>query len=681
MDADQKILDEARERYRYASDQWAPIFSAMRDDLRFSDPTELEQWPEDVKRDRLNSADGARPCLTFDQTGQFVRQVVNQARRNRPSMKFIPVDNQSDPELAEVLQGLARQTEYESRADVAYITALDHSTRGGLGFFRALTEEVKGGPVKGQLCIKIDRVVDPETVLLDPDFRKPDGSDAEYGFCVEILHRKAFEAKYPKAEVSEFDGEGWFSDEHVRIAEYFRVVESMSNVITADGRDYTEDDYWAAYQAGTVSGVAEARQETKRIVEWFKLSGREILERTTFPGEYVPIFPVLGNEQWRDGKRRLSGAIRAARDPQIAYNYERNSAIEAVAMGPKAPWLAPIEAIEGHENEWQQANRGNIAVLPYNSMNEAGEQIAPPSRIQPAGVSTGWMGLEQRSKADIQAALGQYDASVGTNPNDQSGRAVMALQDRADVGTYHYIDNLALTIGHLGRVLTQVWPVIYDQAQIVRILGDDDEPDFVRVDPSLPRGYAKGRDANGKDMVVINPSAGRYDVRVTTGPAYMTRQAEAAQEIGQLVNGNPQMMAILGDIWVKMRNIPNADKIAKRFEAMLPPQVKAAEDAEEGQAQIPPQVIQQMQQMQSEVQRLQQALQDAESGMAAKKLDAQVKMQTTQMEIESRERIAAMSNASSYDVQELKGLVDMLKTQVQPPPALAADVAGDMRGM
>jgi hypothetical protein len=678
---DDKIIAEARERYAYARDAWAPIFKQMRDDLRFSDPTDLQQWPEDVKRERMNSAGGARPCLTFDQIGQFVRQVVNQARRNRPAMKFIPVDNQSDPELAEVLQGLARQTEYESRADVAYITALDHATRGGLGYFRARTEEVKGANVKGQQCVKIDRVVDPETVLIDPDFREPDGSDAGWGFAQEVMTRKAFEKAYPKAKGSrEFDEDGWFSDKHVRIAEYYRVIEQTRNVITAGGRDYSEDEFWEAVQAGTVQPLAEAvRDEKTRVVEHFKLTGEEILERTTFPGEYVPLFPVLGNEQWEDGKRKLSGAVRAARDPQIAYNYERSSAIEAVAMGPKAPWVAPAEAIEGYEGQWANANRGNAAVLPYNSIDEAGNQITPPSRIAPAGMSPGWMGLEERSKADIQAALGQYNASVGNNPNSQSGRAVLALQDKADVGTYHYLDNLGLTISHLGRVLTQVWPVIYDQAQIVRILGEDDEADFVQIDPQAERGYTKGKDQTGREVVVINPSAGKYDVRVTTGPAYMTRQAEAAAEIGELVNGNPQMLAMLGDIWVKMRNIPNADKIARRFEAMLPPEVKAAEDAEDGQQQIPPQVMQVLQQAQQEIQQLQQALQEAQSGVAAKQMETESRERIAAADAESRERIAEHQAQNAYDVQELRGLIEMLKAQIQPPPQLAGDVSKDMR--
>jgi hypothetical protein len=678
-----KLIEEARTRYKYAVDQWAPIFKAMREDLRFSDPTDMQQWPDDVRRQR---EDAQRPCLTFDQTGQFVRQVINQARRNRPAMKFLPVDDQSDPEMAEVLQGLARQTEYESRADVAYITALDHATRGGLGWFRLITEAVKGSPVKGQLCAKIMRVTEPESVKVDPDFQEPDGSDMRWGFVEATLSKDEFARQYPKAKAVDFDSEGWFDDKHVRVVEYFRVVESKKTRISVLGQQYGEDEYWSAVQANPElrQYPVEVSEDQTRKVEWYKLSGEEVLEEkddprdNEFPSEYVPIFPVLGNEQWVDGKRMLSGAIRAARDPQIAYNYERNSGIEAVAVGPKAPWIASIEAIDGHENSWKQANSGNIAVLPYNSVDEQGNPITAPQRIAPAGMSQGWAMLDERSKADIQSALGMYNASFGNNPNSQSGRAVLALQDKADIGTYHYLDNLALSMSHCGRVLTQVWPAIYDTAQIVRILGEDDETSFVTVDPNAPAGYSKQQGQNGKEQIIINPNAGRYDVRVTTGPAYATRQAEAAAEIGEMVNGNPQMMSLLGDVWVKMRNIPNGDVIAKRFKAMLPPQVIAAEQEEDGQQPIPPEVRQVLQQAQQEIQQLQQALQEAQSGMQTAQLNAQVTLQKAQIDAESRERIAAMSAESSYDVQELKGLIEMLKAQIMPPPQLSSDVSSDM---
>lgn len=656
-----KIITEARERFEYAKEQWGEIYKSVREDLEFSDPTNPKQWPEQVVLERQNATGGPRPCYVFDQTGQFVRQVVNTARRNKPAMKFLPVDNESDPELAEVLQGLARQTEYESRADVAYIWALESATRGGLGYFRAITEPDTYSGVKDKVCVKILRVHNFEAVYPDPDFVEPDGSDMRWGFVVEDMPKATFKKKWPKAKVSDFD-EGWATEKTVRIAEYFRIVETSANVLTVNGQEMGEDEYWEASKAGTVDPAIrpEASLKKSRRVEWYKISGEEILEKTEFPGEYVPIFPVFGNESWIEDKRHLGGCVRTAKDAQIAYNYERNSEIEAVAIGPKAPWIAPVEAIEGHEAKWRMANTGNQAYLPWNSIDESGNPIQKPERVTPAGIAAGWTQLSERSKADIQAALGMYQASIGNNPNEQSGRAVLALQDKADIGTFHYVDNLALSISHLGRVLTQVWPVILDAEQIVRIIGEDDEPDFVAVDPNQPQGYAKRMTPMG-EQVVINPGAGRFDVRCVVGPAFSTRQTEAAAELSELVNGNPQMMAILGDVWVKMRNFPEADKIGKRLKALLPPQVKAMEDAEENEQQpMPPEAITALQAAAQEIQALQQQLQEAQSGLAGKQIDAQSKIEAARINAESQERIAAMQAQQRQQQAEMTAVLQAM---------------------
>lgn len=673
-----KIITEARQRFEHAKEVWSPIYDRCRDDLRFSDPTNPQQWPEATRREREQSEGGARPCLTFDQTGQYVRQVINTARRNRPAIKYIPVDDESDPELAEVLQGLARQTEYASRAEVAYITALDQATRGGIGFFRMVLEDVEDAPVQDQVCVKIARVVDFEAVLVDPDFTEPDGSDMRWGFVVESVPRERFERLYPKATQVDWDAAGWWGKDQVRICEYYRIVDGVENVITAGGQTFTEDEYWQAYQADPTLPPPQARQKKTKRVEHYKISGEEILEESSFPAKFVPIFPVIGNETWEEGKRNLGGCIRTAKDAQITYNFERNSEFEAVAVGPKAPWLAPAEAVEGYEGHWKMANRGNLAYLPYNSIDEQGNPIQKPERIAPAGIAAGWATLSERSKQDIQASLGMFNASVGDNPNNQSGRAVLALQNQADVGSFHYIDNLALSISHCGRVLTQVWPVIYDQEQVVRIMGDDDDAQFVRVAPTMQRGYAEQQAPNGEKIIYINPGVGKYDVRVTVGPAYQTRQLEAATEIGEMVNGNPQMMALLGDVWVKMRNFPESDKIAKRLRAMLPPQVQQAE-GDDDQPQLDPQRVQQaMQQAGQEIDELKQALQEAQSGIPLEQFKAQAAAQMELLKRETALMLQGQKDDSAQDREELKGMIALLLQKLQPPPQLASDVSEDI---
>ena len=66
----------------------------------------------------LRELDG-RPTLTINRLPAFIRQVVNDARQNKPGMLVHPVGDGADPATAEVLNGLIRHIEQSSDAEVA----------------------------------------------------------------------------------------------------------------------------------------------------------------------------------------------------------------------------------------------------------------------------------------------------------------------------------------------------------------------------------------------------------------------------------------------------------------------------------------------------------------------------------------------------------------------------------
>src|SRR5574343_1013891 len=78
------------------------------DDLRFyaGSPDNHFQWPADVLATRgavQGQTINARPCLTINKLPQHVHQITNDQRQNRPSGKVIPVDDEADVEIAEIL--------------------------------------------------------------------------------------------------------------------------------------------------------------------------------------------------------------------------------------------------------------------------------------------------------------------------------------------------------------------------------------------------------------------------------------------------------------------------------------------------------------------------------------------------------------------------------------------------
>ncbi|MEK6398074.1 MAG: portal protein, partial [Terriglobus sp.] len=140
------IVETAKKRFQMASDAEAELRSDALDDLKFFAG---DQWEDNIKRAR--QTDG-RPCMTINRLPQFVRQVTNEQRQNRPAIQVNPVDDDADPDTAEIIQGLIRHIEYDSGADAAYDTAFFCAATYGFGFFLVTTEY--SGPLSFEQDIK-----------------------------------------------------------------------------------------------------------------------------------------------------------------------------------------------------------------------------------------------------------------------------------------------------------------------------------------------------------------------------------------------------------------------------------------------------------------------------------------------------------------------------------------------
>src|SRR5574340_144245 len=117
LTGDEALLQEIRDRYRYACDAWREIREERKIDMRYisGDP-----WDES---DRKARADAGRPCINHDELGQYVNQAINGLRQNKRGIKVSPAGNGASEKTAELHQDLIRTIEYRSQAQSAYVTA------------------------------------------------------------------------------------------------------------------------------------------------------------------------------------------------------------------------------------------------------------------------------------------------------------------------------------------------------------------------------------------------------------------------------------------------------------------------------------------------------------------------------------------------------------------------------
>ncbi len=625
------ILTVARSRMTMAISAYSQTRESELDDLRFyaGSPDNQWQWPADVLQTRgavQGQTINARPCLTINKLPQHVKQITNEQRMNRPGIKVIPADDKGDVEVADVYNGVIRHIEYISDADVAYDTACENQVSYGEGYIRLLTEYCDENTFDQD--IKIGRIRNSFSVYMDPLIQDPTGADARWCFITEDMTKAEYERLYPNAApintlmslgVGDQSISQWISENTVRIAEYFYIEYEKATLNLYPGNvtafDGTAEDKELRMM---FDKPLRQRQSDRKKVKWCKINGYEILEEREWAGQYIPVVRVIGNEFEVDGKVYVSGLVRNAKDAQRMYNYWVSQEAEMLALAPKAPFIGYGGQFEGYEQQWKTANTQNWPYLEVNPdvTDGQGAVLPLPQRAQPPMASSGLLQAKAGASEDIKSATGQYNASLGMTSNERSGKAILARQREGDVGTYHYVDNLARAIRHVGRQLVDLIPKIYDTERIARIIGEDGEPDTVKMNPMQQEPVKKIVDQDGVVIdKIYNPSVGKYDVRVITGPGYATKRQEALESMAQLLQGNPQLWSVAGDLFVKNMDWPGAQDLAKRFQKTLDPKVLADEDN--------PALVaanQQIEAMSAEMQNMFNMLQNVQKSMEAKEI-------------------------------------------------------------
>ena len=627
-----EMLDTMRNRLRMAVSAYSDSREDELDDLRFmaGSPDNQYQWPADVLATR-GSVQGqtinARPCLTINKLPQHVRQVTNDQRQNRPAGRVIPVDDQADPEMAEVFDGMIRHIEYISDADVAYDTACDNQVTYGEGYIRLLTEYCDENTFDQD--IKICRVRNSFSVYMDPMIQDPCGSDAKWCFITEDITKPEYERMFPDAQpITSIQAQGvgdqslamWVSEETIRIAEYFYVEEDTETLYLYPGNvtAFKGSPQDKQMRAMGLTPTRE-REAVRRKVKWCKTNGYEVLEEREWAGKWIPVVRVIGNEFEIDGRMYVSGLVRNAKDAQRMYNYWVSQEAEMLALAPKAPFIGYGGQFEGYEQQWKTANTTNWPYLEVNpDVTDGNGVVLPlPQRAMPPMAQQGLIAAKMGAADDIKATTGQYDASIGATSNERSGKAILARERQGDTGTYHFVDNLARAVRYVTRQIVDLIPKIYDTQRIARIIGVDGETKMVPIDPSQPVPVRKITDQNGVVIQKIyNPSVGKYDVKVTTGPGYLTKRQEAMEAMAQILQTNPTLWAVAGDLFVKNMDWPGAQEMADRLARSIDP--KLLQDADESPALQA--ANQQIEMMGQQMQQMYQMLQSVNQSMEAQEL-------------------------------------------------------------
>ena len=583
------------------------------EDLKFAAG---DQWPVEIQSSRNLES---RPCLTINKIDAYIRQITNQQRQQRPRIRVHPVNNQADKKIADVLQGITRHIEVNSNADDAYDNAFDYAVRMGWGYWRVVTDYTREDSFDQEIYIQ--QIDNPFTVYFDPNSVLPDGSDAERCIITTVMPKAVFREQYPGADDgSNFMPRGtgdssaeWVTKEDVRVCEYFYTERKRAKlVMLSDGTSAFEEDLPSA-ETLALAGITilEKRDSYRKQIKWVKLTAMEVLDSKDWPGRYIPIVPCYGQQLIIQDKRKKYGITRFAKDPQRMYNFWSTSMTESVALAPKAKWLLAEGQDEGHETDWAMANIKSTPVLRYKQTDIDGRVAPAPTRLQPEPPPAGIMSAAAQISNDLQTVIGIFDPNQMPTGN-LSGKAINGQQQQIDLSTFHYYDNLTRSIRHTGKIILDLVPKIYDAQRVMRIIGDDGQPDLVTINEQ------KRDDTGAIVQILNNVTVGEYDVVMDTGPGYQSKRIQAVEAMMPMMQ-NQELFNIAGDLMFRNMDFPGAEVIADRL-AALNPMAQIDEKSE-----VPPQAQMQLAQQKKMLQDMQQQLQAAQLEINNRGQVAQIK--------------------------------------------------------
>ncbi len=558
-------LKELRECFQSDWDDWTPTREARAKDMRAmaGDP-----W---APGDRQKRVDAGRPVVTVDLLTQFVNQLVNEVRANPRAVHFAPgaalgqLTEDQVKAVAEFMADKMREIEYRSHAQLAYTTAFEQAVMGGMGYVRLVSEYVPGSVDQQELCV--EPVVDANSILPDPYFRRPDLSDMTRCFVIEKRSIRDFRQQFPKAKVQDFDGlltgdttdsfSLWLDTERILLAEYWRVTQVEQKLLLVQPpapkvqgiyglnqppapRPLTiPESEWATMPAG--SKVIRDRTTFVPKVTKQLVNGVEVLEETSWPGPYIPIAGCLGRVLYLDEKgateRRILSAIRLALEPYMAYCFYRTCEIENAGMTTKNPyWAYTNQVTPTQQQEIAKSLHEPVSVLFAEAVTEAtGTQVLPlPQRnVSEPAIAALSAGAEEMRRATLDALGSSFLPTAAQRSNQKSGKALKELDQQRQQGTYHFVDHYEMMLRHVGVLTSVAAPHFYDSLRQTTVRKGDDTTAHVWLNnPQETDSITLDRDLS-------------LAVTVSSGPDFDSTR-EAASEFADMLLDSQTLLQLLG---------------------------------------------------------------------------------------------------------------------------------------
>ena len=286
--------------------------------------------------------------------------------------------------------------------------------------------------------------------------------------------------------------------------------------------DFWDDDRIgkALYHAETLGNPVKVVNRVINRHRWTSLVGDIMIWDDWSPYDWftiVPFFPYF-----RRGKTR--GMIDDLKDPSREVNKKRSLRVEILGRTANGGWKIHENAL-GPE---QKANLHKFGSTPGFILEWQGDQPwMSPERLDAQPRNLEAQVQEDDASKDLMEISGINESAVGDLDRVQSGKAILARQRQAVVGTRMYFDNWSQSLELKGSVYLQNFQHFYTEERVVREMGSEEG----RLGSIIINQRIMSPDGSSVVSRINDVTLGRYTVVVKETPSADTFEATQFEEM------------------------------------------------------------------------------------------------------------------------------------------------------
>jgi hypothetical protein len=427
----------------------------------------------------------------FNICQQPINMITGLQRQHRKAITYIPIDG-ADPQTTDQYTRLISHSMNTGAIHEQFSKACELAAISGMVLLQPYLDYTGDDAAQGSLKLKIWEY---NAFLVDPYFRNPDMSDAQFVWCQEYISKQEAESRFPDkvdaikpmAGTPQRYGSFYFLPENYNMARndlmvlsyvWYKWKVKKKRLYSRKRNQFFDFAGGQENLEELLYNIPDMQEVTVEVPTW-KLA--VILnDQLMFQGDNplgfhdCPFIPVFWNYEPHINyyDLRVRSLIRTMRDSQFLFNYKviQNNDIAAATIN--AGWKRKIGAVANEDN-LKKSGQG------YDIIINEGYELADCDKIIPSAVPESDLALAQQMSDLIFQTSGINMENWSAQEDKQASSLTVLMKQAANLMVFQkYFDQWDYSLKLLGERLLQIALNNWNAEKVELMIGEEPTAHF-----------------------------------------------------------------------------------------------------------------------------------------------------------------------------------------------------------